>query len=437
MKITFTHMAVIFSIAGIVLLYVLSLFARPGEIPLSEVGEHDGETVVVRGVVAQYYDTGRDETVIKICGGGEIVSVVVETGTIGVALGDVLQVTGKVVRISKDYQLQVARATLIKKVGSIRGNMIPLASLESVSGEYIHTEAVVSDIENRDTYRKLTVFDPQSRLELCLYLYDTDSDISIGSELNLTAYVDSTDDGIVLRSYMSEAVAVEGMWESRELGIRRLFESISSNRREFMYFPVNVTGYVLFQPNPLFSSLTISDRTGSGGRVLKVNLAYGTDIGSIDRRDLIMVRGKLRESEFDMGLEMEADHYEILEAAPLENVTTEELYAVAYLYENAVINLEGSVHYSGIHRTIYGASNYTQFGFHWSDFSEEPILPLVVSQDDHSSIPAISNMINGSGVEEDRISLEGRLLFLPGTMGYVYQLTPFSPSSSPQFDSSR
>lgn len=420
-KVTFTHLALIFSVLGILLLYGLSFLSRPGEIPLSELSEHEGETVVIRGVVCRYYTTGRDETVIKICGEGVIVTAVIEIGDCSVELGDIIQLTGKVVRMSGEAQLQVARSTFVKSKGSATEELVPLHNVAAMEGEYVQTRAVVSDIERRDTSMELSIFDPGSGAENTLVVYERDMNVSIGAEINFSAYVDAGKNGITLRSFMGEAVAVEGFWESKELGIRRLFESISTNRREFMYFPVNVTGYVLYQPNPIFSGFTISDRTALGGRYIKVNLEYGTDIGMLDRGDLVKVRGKLTEDEKNMGLELSALFFEVLEEAQEENVSVEELIDTPFLYENANIRLTGSVCRSDTEGVLKGNNNYTLPGYCWMDAEGNETLPLAILEKDSAAI-SISDLLNRSCTEGDEITLNGKLVYITFALRYVFAM---------------
>ena len=420
-KISFTTIAILFSIIGIVILQILAMFAKPGIIDLDRIGDHEGETVKVKGVVCRFYTTGNDETVLKIAGNTVIVTVIIETGKCSFSPGDKLEVTGKVVKISNDYQIQVARASLVKKIGSVTGEPKPLESIGSWSGEYVQTRGVVSDIVYWETFIKASVFDPFSRSEANWYIYDRDVNLSIGAEVNFTAFIDSSQSKVNLRTYMAEAIKVEGFWESKELGIRRVFESLSANRREFMYFPVNITGYVLYQPNPIFRSVTISDRTETGGRILKINFLEEVDLSTMNRRDLVKVRGRLAEDEKTMGLEMEAVFLQILEPSIPENVTMASIIEYPYLYRDSEIILSGKIMEVGDEKNVSGDYNITQSAYYFIDESDEPVLSLVVKDYDYYLITGFNEQFSKSGEEHMKVSISGVLKYWENRMSYVFE----------------
>ena len=420
-------MAILFSIIGIVVLQILAMYSRPGIIDLDQIGDHVGETVKVEGVVAQYYRTGNDETVLKIAGNAAMVTVVIETGDSSFSPGDKLEVTGKVVKISRDYQIQVARASLVKKIGSIVDDLKPLESIGTCSGEYVQTRGVVSDLEYWETFVKASVFDPFSRSEAKWYIYDREADLSIGAEVNFSTYVDTSQTDVILRTYMSEAIAVEGLWESKELGIRRAFESLSANRREFMYFPVNITGFVLYQPNPIFNRITLSDRTETGGRTLKINFLEEENLSAIDRGDLVKVRGRLVEDEKTMGLEMEAVFLEVLEPSSPENVSIEAIMEYPYLYRDARVIMTGIISKSGEERISTGEYNITQSAYYFTDESKVPVLSLVVREGEYELITELEQRFSSWGEEYMEVSVPGVLKYWESLMGYVFEASSICP----------
>ncbi len=428
LKITFTALAIVFSLVGILILQFLAMLAQPEEISLDRIGDHEGETVVVTGVVAQYYLTDRGETVIKLAGDDVLISLVVETGECDVEPGDRIEVTGKIIKINNGYQIQVTSGSMLKKTGSISEEPIQLENIGIWKGEYVRTGGVISDIIHKDTYLQMTVFDPFSRFEVRWYLYSTDIDLSIGNEVIFTTFVDVTGDVMFLRTYMPEAVEIEGFWESKELGIRRAFESISANRKEFMYFPVNITGYVLYQPNPIFPGLTLSDQTDAGGRVLRINFITEVNLSGVNRRDLVKVRGKLVEDEKDMGIEMEAFHFEALEHAPPENIILEDIGNYPYLYEGAKTVLAAVItHTDGyVNRTLDDEA--TIRGFHVLDDEGGAALPLAFFGNYSPIIKEMEELY--AGAEDDRleISITGSVRFAAQIMGYVYEVHSLSAS---------
>ncbi len=420
LRFTFTTLAVIFSIIGIALLQILAMMAKPGTVSLDLIEYHEGETVVVHGVVCQYYYTERGETVIKLAGNSVIVPVVVETGRLDPSPGDQLEVTGKIVRINNGFELQVARASLVKKTGTVLGNAIALESMNIWEGEYIQTRGVVSDMEVKDFFIKAKVFDPLSRYELDWYIYEIDERITIGAEVNFTAFIDGSRDVVSLQTYMIEAISLEGLWESKELGIRRAFESLSSNRREFMFFPVNITGYVLYQPNPIFPSITISDRVESGGRTLRVGFNDDTNLSGIDRRDLVKVRGRLTEDEKTMGLVMDSFYIRHIEKASPENITLEQIKESPYLYRDAKTGLKDYVGRMSDRKDIHGDRNITLSGYFFMNESRYPVLPLAVNEHEAGILGQLDSIFTTTQDEFILIGMWGKLRYISEINAYVY-----------------
>lgn len=427
LKFSFSTLAVIFSIAGIVLLQFLANLAEPGVVDLDEVGEHEGETVVAKGVVCQRYETKKGETVLKLAGRGAVVTAVVELGDCQVEPGDKVEVEGRVIKMGDDHQLEVTRASRVKKTGSVVGNVISLENLASCLGEYVQTRGVVSDLTERDTFLIADVFDPASKFAAVWYIYDTEIDLAIGSEVNFTAFIGGSEEGLFLRTYTRRAVEIEGVWGSREMGIRRAFERLSRDRREFMYFPVNVTGYVLYQPDPIFPSLTLSDRTEIGGRRLEVSFSTEVNLSWIDRRDLIMVRGRLVEDEKDMGLVMEATELELVETMGPENLTVEDMAAYPYLYEDSTVRLSGRIGYDpDIVETRANEVVLTSYFISDATGPNSTVLSIGV-RDGNSSVKADLGTVweevqggDGEGEKGENPIISGTLRFFPSRMSYAF-----------------
>jgi len=336
------------------------------------------------------------------------------------------EATGKIVKINNGFELQVARASLIKKTGTVVGKTIALETINAWKGEYIQTRGVVSDLEEKDFFVKARVFDPLSRYEVDWYIYEIDQRISIGSEVNFTTFIDGSRDEVSLQTYMIESISLEGFWESKELGIRRAFESLSSNRREFMFFPVNITGYVLYQPNPIFPSITLSDRVETGGRTLKVSVTDGSNISGMDRRDLVKVRGRLTENEKTFGLEMTSFFIELIEKAPTENINIDQIQESPYLYRDAKTGLKGFVGGMPDRKNIYGDLNITLTGYFILNESGHQVLRLGVNEQGIGIMGELESIFNTSSEKSIQIEIGGKLRFISETLSYVYEVSEIS-----------
>ncbi len=428
---------IIFSIIGIGFLFLFSLLAKPNNVSLDELEDHEGEMVVVQGAVCDVQYTDTDETFINICGKNTIVTVVVETGDCSFDPGDIIEVRGQVVKFNKEYQIQVNKASFLEKVDTVCDDTKALISLIGYEGEYVCTTGVVTDLFQRETFYIAQLFDPASDYSITWYIYDIRMNVSLGQEVKVTGFVQLKDDGDpYLVTYNSEAVIIEGSWESMEMGIKRAFQRLSENRREFLYFPVNITGYVLYEPDPIFSTITISDRTVTGGRLLNVHLPYEFNISIIHRRDLILVSGKLVEDDTDMGLYMEAVSALLVHSSQPENITFSDLTSVHYLYEDAQVRLTAQIHTGSSDNdpmdgsnendhngdSLNKSTNLIHIPYQITDEYGECQIPIYIQNDSEMKNEILAML---SDILEDKGSyfiLHGELTFHKPIMGYIFSL---------------
>lgn len=119
------HYSLLFSIAGIIILYFLSTLTQPIVIELSELPEYEDKQVTVEGIVAEHYITSYESQIIKIEGDNATAMVFVE-GKSDVEYGDKIQVTGKVQKYKGDWEIVVGNERFVTILQKWQNISIPL-----------------------------------------------------------------------------------------------------------------------------------------------------------------------------------------------------------------------------------------------------------------------------------------------------------------------
>jgi len=119
------HYSLLFSIAGIIILYFLSTLTQPIVIELSELPEYEDKQVTVEGVVAEHYITSYESQIIKIEGDNATAMVFVEEKS-DVEYGDKIQVTGKVQKYKGDWEIVVGNERFVTILQKWQNISIPL-----------------------------------------------------------------------------------------------------------------------------------------------------------------------------------------------------------------------------------------------------------------------------------------------------------------------
>jgi len=119
------HYSLLFSIAGILILYFLSALTQPVVIELSELSEYEDKQVTVEGIVTEHYITSYESQIIEIEGDNTTAMVFVEEKS-DVEYGDKIQVTGKIQKYKGGWEIVVGNERLVTILQKWQNISIPL-----------------------------------------------------------------------------------------------------------------------------------------------------------------------------------------------------------------------------------------------------------------------------------------------------------------------
>jgi len=128
--------SVIFSVVGILILYLIPKISDPSIIWISEIPNYEGKQVSVIGVVTKIYLTKYDSQIITIKDGNSTTTVFVE-GQIDAEYGDKIQVTGEVQKYNDDFEIVVSDNSFVKILEKWHNISLPLWQLAQTPTKYI------------------------------------------------------------------------------------------------------------------------------------------------------------------------------------------------------------------------------------------------------------------------------------------------------------
>jgi len=171
------YFSLMFSIAGIILLYFLSTLTQPVLIELHEIPEYEGKQVIVEGIVTEHHVTSYGSQIITIANDNATTTVFAE-GKTDVEYGDKIQVTGKVQKYKGDWEIVVSNVRFVNIIQKWQNITFPLWQLAENPTKYVGLNVNV-------TGRIDTIYDTY------FYLVDSEEEQSIVVFYNPSEYNNS------------------------------------------------------------------------------------------------------------------------------------------------------------------------------------------------------------------------------------------------------
>ena len=91
---------------GIIILYSYSLVIEPKEVELKDIGEYEGQLVIVRGIVLDVVEF-TNSRIIVLGSEGSMITIFLATSSVELFVGDEIEVTGLVQKDTDGYSLSV------------------------------------------------------------------------------------------------------------------------------------------------------------------------------------------------------------------------------------------------------------------------------------------------------------------------------------------
>lgn len=137
------YFTILFSIMGIMLLYLLSIIVQPQIINIDEISKFEGKQIITQGFVKNYQSTKSGSQIIEIVNNNSTVKVFVE-GITDVEYGDLIKVTGEVQKYKEEWEIVVSDTRLIEIFKKWSNISVPIWQLAKNPVRYVGTNVNVT-----------------------------------------------------------------------------------------------------------------------------------------------------------------------------------------------------------------------------------------------------------------------------------------------------
>ena len=127
-KLKLKHFSIIFSIFGILVLYLISTLTQPIAIELKDIQKYEGKEITTKGTVKDSYLTKYGSQIITIEQNGAEIKIFIED-EIDADFGDIIKVTGNVQKYKDEWELIINDKHQIKILEKWKDQQIPLKAL--------------------------------------------------------------------------------------------------------------------------------------------------------------------------------------------------------------------------------------------------------------------------------------------------------------------
>lgn len=130
--------SILFSVLGIISLYILSFFCRPAYIEISKVEEFEGKQIITKGMVKDIIENKYNNQIITIQENNSTIKVFSEEKT-NIEYGDIIEVTGKVQKYEDVWEVVVENSDNINILKKWENTSLPVWQLALNPNRYIGT----------------------------------------------------------------------------------------------------------------------------------------------------------------------------------------------------------------------------------------------------------------------------------------------------------
>ena len=171
------YFSLIFSIAGICILYLISKLSQPVIIDICEMPDYEGKEVTIKGLVKEHHITKFGSQIITLIDDNSSTDIYIE-GQKDIEFGDMIQATGEVQNYQNKWELMVNDIRQVKILQKWQNISIPLWQLAENPTKYIDLNVNVTGYVEFISNDNFYLVDLQKKHTL-LILYSNKENITI------------------------------------------------------------------------------------------------------------------------------------------------------------------------------------------------------------------------------------------------------------------
>jgi len=227
------------------------------------------------------------------------------------------------------------------------------SDLENYEGKIVVTEGIVIDYDETSRGETMvTVLEPDDlESTLKVFIESCDHNFSIGDKIQVTGSVLKLNDGFYELIVINDKdIQKTGHWHHYRLSIPELAHRLEHNPNEFKYLPVEIFGYLKYEPRQPITKLRLSEDPNNGMYEVSVEVANGYQLGcSLHKGDLVSLNVSLEYNENKFEYKLILKNLTLLQEFGEWSIDLSELMAAPFVYEGACVNISGFINYYESH----------------------------------------------------------------------------------------
>jgi hypothetical protein len=222
------------------------------------------------------------------------------------------------------------------------------SKLGNYEGKIVITKGIIIDYDETSRGETiLTVLEPNDlNSTLKIFIESASKTFFIGDLIQVQGSVLRINDDLLELVVVNEKdIETIGHWHGFKLSIPKLAHRLEHNPSEFKYLPVEVTGYLKYEPRLPLSSLYLTEHPIDGFYSVKVEIVDSTQIISeLHKGDLVSLNVSIYYNENNFEYKLSMVNLTLLESYGNWDISLTELVEAPFVFENAQINVSGYVY---------------------------------------------------------------------------------------------
>jgi hypothetical protein len=349
-----TGLAVTGSLAGIAILYLIVNSGSPPLVALDDAWMFEGKQIQVEGAVIDQEPLEGAGYSIMIYQNGTTLKISVEdTESRDMPLHRWVRASGEVISYYGNTELEVIAWKDIEEQQDWTPKSGAPSNIGDIKGRYVSVNGSISNIRVWDTgFTRIEMFDGEGTCTVTSkddpFQYQTGRVLGLGDTIQVCGLAANDSWGPSLEILDPRAVKYLGAWIPRDLEMGDISLEIMSLATELERtspgfldewdcFPINITGYVKYQPM-YPGSLILAEAPEGGIQSLKVSFE---ECGNVSMGDLVRVTGTLGYDPGSLRFSIDAQSLDMLVQHGPMNPDMASLAESPSTYHGARIRLSG------------------------------------------------------------------------------------------------
>lgn len=222
------------------------------------------------------------------------------------------------------------------------------SDLDKYEGKAVILKGIVLDYDTT-TYGEtiLTVLEPKDlESTLKIVIESGSGNFSIGDIIRAKGTVlRISEDMLELVVINRKDIETVGRWHHHRLSIPELAHRLEHHPQEFLHLPVELTGYLKYEPRQPITNLRMTEHPNEGFYSVKVEIPKSEqNIGELHKGDLVSINVSIIYNENNFEYKLVLKNLTLLESYGEWLVSFEELMSAPFIFEGTKINISGYVY---------------------------------------------------------------------------------------------